>query len=189
MPAIVDTGAEISIMSSSCAKRCHLTNAIDPKYAGKAVGVGSSEILGGIQDLDIRIGPISFQNKISVLHNSRCDLLIGLDILRRFKCELSFREKFLKLQVKRDIIRVPLLSNDAYDPLDEDKTYPESNYYDNEDYSSDMFDDDEDEEEFEEEEYEEDNSVPSGPTYERYNAEETSSSISSSHARVSMAGI
>eukprot|EP01036_Dinobryon_divergens_P031020 gene31020-40355_t len=111
VPAIIDTGAEISIMSSSCAKRCHLSNIIDTRYSGKAIGVGTSDILGGIDDLQLRIGPINFKNKISILRNSRCDFLIGLDILRRFKCEISFGEKFIKLQVKRNIIRVPLVSN------------------------------------------------------------------------------
>ena len=67
--------------------------------------------MGGIDDLQLRIGPINFKNKISILRNSRCDFLIGLDILRRFKCEISFGEKFIKLQVKRNIIRVPLVSN------------------------------------------------------------------------------
>ncbi len=81
------------------------------RYSGKAIGVGTSDILGGIDDLQLRIGPINFKNKISILRNSRCDFLIGLDILRRFKCEISFGEKFIKLQVKRNIIRVPLVSN------------------------------------------------------------------------------
>lgn len=66
--------------------------------------------------MQLRIGPINFKNKISILRNSRCDFLIGLDILRRFKCEISFNEKFIKLQVKRNVIRVPLVSSNVLTP-------------------------------------------------------------------------
>ena len=126
VPAIIDTGAEISVMSASCARRCHLTNQIDPQYAGKATGVGSCEIVGGIDALDMRIGPVSFQNKISILYQSRCDLLIGLDILRRFDCELSFKKKYMKLSVRKETLRVPLLSNDVYNPIDDTRIYSNS---------------------------------------------------------------
>ncbi len=54
VPAIVDTGAQISVMSSSCAKRCHLCTQVDSSLSGRAIGVGSSDIVGGIDALDIR---------------------------------------------------------------------------------------------------------------------------------------
>ncbi len=114
VPAIIDTGAEVTVMSTSCAKRCHLLNQIDTKHCCKAVGVGSgsSEIVGGIDKLGLRIGPLNFQSKISVLRNSRCDLLIGLDVLQRFSCEVSLRSRHLKLFVRGDRVLVPFLKND-----------------------------------------------------------------------------
>lgn len=111
IPAIIDTGAEITVMSASCAKRCQISSYIDSRYAGKAIGVGSSEIIGGIEDLSFRLGPISFQNKISILRSSRCDFLIGLDILRRFQCDISLGQKTIKLKVRNNTIRLPLLTN------------------------------------------------------------------------------
>ena len=112
VPAIIDTAAEVTVMSTSCAKRCRVSSLIDTQHSGKAIGVGSSEIVGGINGLNLRIGPLNFQNKISVLRNSRCDLLIGLDILKRFQCEISFRERLLRLHVRGDEVHIPLLSND-----------------------------------------------------------------------------
>lgn len=109
IPAIIDTGAEITVMSAACAKRCQLSNTIDTKYSGKAIGVGSSEILGGIDDLAFRIGPINFQNKVSVLRSSRCDLLLGLDVLRRFHSEINLTERVLKLSVRDNQVRIPIL--------------------------------------------------------------------------------
>jgi hypothetical protein len=108
---MVDTGAEISVMSSSCAKRCRVANLIDTQHSGKAIGVGSSDIVGGIDNLGMRIGPLNFQNKVSILRNSRCDLLIGLDILERFQCEVSLKEKILKFNVRGDQIKIPMSSN------------------------------------------------------------------------------
>lgn len=115
IPAMIDTGAEISVMSVSCAKRCHISNCIDSRYAGKVIGVGSSEIVGGIDNLSFRIGPVNFQNKLSILRSSRCDFLIGLDVLRRFKCDISIGEKILKLSVRGNTIRVPILASNVCD--------------------------------------------------------------------------
>jgi len=113
VPAIVDTGAEITVMSMSCAKRCQISSSIDTKFSGQAIGVGSSEIVGAIEDLPFRLGPIKFQNKISVLRSSRCDFLIGLDILRRFQCDISIGQKMLKMKVRNDMVRIPLISGGA----------------------------------------------------------------------------
>jgi hypothetical protein len=115
IPAIVDTGAEISVMSPSCAKKCKVSDFIDSQHAGRAIGVGSSEIIGGIDGLGIRIGPISFQNKISILNNNnhRCNFIIGLDILKRFDCDILLRERILKMYVRNNEIRIPLLDSHA----------------------------------------------------------------------------
>jgi hypothetical protein len=111
IPAIIDTGAEISVMSASCARRCGLHGLVDPQHSGKAIGVGTSDIIGGIEGLNLRIGPLAFKNKVSILRDSRCDFLIGLDILERFKCAIHLREKLLRLYVGNEEIRISLTSN------------------------------------------------------------------------------
>jgi hypothetical protein len=115
VPAIVDTGAEISVMSTSCARRCGLWQAIDTQHSGRAIGVGTSDIIGGIEGLGIRIGPLSFQNKISILRNSnhRCDFIIGLDILKRFNCDILLRERVVKMYVRGNEVRIPLVQADG----------------------------------------------------------------------------
>jgi Aspartyl protease len=97
IPAIIDTGAQITIMSASCAQRCRLSNSIDSRYAGRAVGVGSTDILGRITGLPMSDTPVDF--------------LIGMDFLKRFKCEVSFRDSVLKLQVRNQHVRVPLVAD------------------------------------------------------------------------------
>lgn len=111
IPAIVDTGAQISVMSESCARRCRVSNMIDGRFTGKAVGVGSSDILGRINELPMQVGPVSFHNKIAILRESRVDLILGLDFLQRFKSEINLDERILKMKVRGRSIRISLLSN------------------------------------------------------------------------------
>jgi len=113
VPAIIDTGAQITVMSASCAKRCHISGSIDTRFSGRAVGVGSSDILGRIDGLGMRVGPVSFDGKVSILREARVDFLIGLDTLKRFQAEVNLKEHVLKLQVRDRQYRVPLLHKHA----------------------------------------------------------------------------
>lgn len=114
IPAIIDTGAQITVMSDSCAKRCRIYGNIDKRFAGKAFGVGSSDILGRIDGLNMRVGPVSFQSRVSVLNNAGVDFLIGLDFLKRFRCEINMKENNLILQVRDKRIRVPFGRTNRY---------------------------------------------------------------------------
>jgi hypothetical protein len=127
IPAIIDTGAEITVMSAACAKRCGLSSRIDTQHCGKAIGVGSSEIIGGVDGLPLRIGPLSFQNRVSILSSSRCDFLIGLDILKRFKCDISLREKILRMHVRSEEVRISLSSRPT-DIFQEKETYSSNEF-------------------------------------------------------------
>ena len=111
VPAIIDTGAQITIMSSACAKRCHVSSSIDTRYAGRAIGIGSSDIIGRINGLEMRIGPVNFKNEVSILREARVDFLIGMDFLKRFKCDVSFNDHCLRLRVKDKRFKVPLVSD------------------------------------------------------------------------------
>ena len=144
VPAIIDTGAQITIMSASCAKRCRISNSINTKFSGRAVGVGSSDIIGRIDGLGMRMGPVSFEGKVSVLREARVDFLIGLDLLKRFKSEVNLKDHVLKLQVRDRQYKVPLLnknrdlevpnmgSGEASSSLD-DPDYYESDYSETDD--------------------------------------------------------
>ena len=81
---------------------------------GRAIGIGISDILGVIDGVELRIGPIHFKNRILVLHDCNVDFLIGLDILRRFNFEISFGANSVKLRARRKIIRIPLLPGNGF---------------------------------------------------------------------------
>jgi len=56
LTALVDTGAQTTIMSVMNAEKCGLSNLIDKRYAGIAKGVGTSKIVGVIHAALIKVG-------------------------------------------------------------------------------------------------------------------------------------
>lgn len=98
--AFIDTGAQSTIMSYSYANGLGITKLIDTRYKGKAVGVGSCNIIGKIHALRISIGAESeITCSIQILDNDNMDFLFGLDNMKRHRCcvdllnnELKFNE-------------------------------------------------------------------------------------------------
>jgi hypothetical protein len=110
IPAAVDTGSEITVMSTACAKRCQILNSVDTKLSGRVKGIGSSgEVIGAIKRQNFRIGPINFNNKLEVLRNSHRDLIIGLDVLERFNGVINLGKKTVRFDVQGNLIDVPIL--------------------------------------------------------------------------------
>ena len=54
--ALVDTGAQTTIISEDLAKKCGLFNLCDTRYHGIAKGVGTTKILGVIHAANLKIG-------------------------------------------------------------------------------------------------------------------------------------
>jgi len=112
VPAVIDTGAQVSVMSSSCAKRCHVSHEVDTRFSGKAVGVGSTDVLGRINDIPLRVGPLNFKTKIAVLRETAgVDFLLGRDFLRRFRSDICMRSNMLTMHVRDKVVRLPLMSH------------------------------------------------------------------------------
>lgn len=111
VPAVVDTGSEITVMSASCARRCKIYNLLDTKFAAKVSGVGTGEIIGAVQDQSFKIGKLRFGSKLSILRDSRRDLIIGLDILDRFQSEIDLSQRSVKLKVRGTTVKVPLVND------------------------------------------------------------------------------
>ena len=109
IPAVVDTGSEITVMSESCAKRCKIFNAVDTRFAGKVNGVGTGEIIGAVENQSLHIGKLRFGTKLSVLRKCRRDLIVGLDVLERFQSEVNLSERLVTFKVRGTTVNVPLV--------------------------------------------------------------------------------
>ncbi|PSR85427.1 DNA damage-inducible protein [Actinidia chinensis var. chinensis] len=97
LKAFVDSGAQSTIISKSCAERCGLLRLLDQRYKGMAHGVGQLEILGRIHVAPIKIGNIFYPCSFLVLDSPNMDFLFGLDMLRKHQCMIDLKENVLRV--------------------------------------------------------------------------------------------
>lgn len=101
LQVFVDSGAQMTIMSSACADRLGLLHLVDNRFAGTAVGVGTGKIMGKIHIVDLTIGGYAFPCSITVmdsesgLGDKNMDCLFGLDMLKRHRCSIDLAKNAL----------------------------------------------------------------------------------------------
>ncbi|XP_024018725.1 DNA damage-inducible protein 1 isoform X1 [Morus notabilis] len=97
LKAFVDSGAQSTIISKSCAERCGLLRLMDQRYKGIAHGVGQSEILGRIHVAPIKIGSIFYPCSFLVLDAPNMEFLFGLDMLRKHQCIIDLKDNVMRV--------------------------------------------------------------------------------------------
>uniref|UniRef100_A0A1A9VXY4 UBA domain-containing protein n=1 Tax=Glossina austeni TaxID=7395 RepID=A0A1A9VXY4_GLOAU len=95
--AFVDSGAQTTIMSSACAKRCNVTHLIDTRWNGVAKGVGTQRIIGRIHMVQLQIENDYLASSFSVLEQQPMDVLLGLDMLKRHQCNIDLQRVVLRI--------------------------------------------------------------------------------------------
>eukprot|EP00814_Leptocylindrus_danicus_P020030 CAMPEP_0116034800 /NCGR_PEP_ID=MMETSP0321-20121206/19890_1 /TAXON_ID=163516 /ORGANISM="Leptocylindrus danicus var. danicus, Strain B650" /LENGTH=336 /DNA_ID=CAMNT_0003511315 /DNA_START=93 /DNA_END=1103 /DNA_ORIENTATION=+ len=103
--AFVDTGAQVTVMSLDAVRRCGLERELDYECSGRAVGVGSTRIVGRLDNVRISLSSNAEVTckKIVVIEDtfmSDLDLLLGLDVLTELGASICLRERTLKIQVE-----------------------------------------------------------------------------------------
>lgn len=102
LQVFVDSGAQMTVMSSVCADRLGLLHLVDDRFAGVAVGVGTGKILGKVHIVELEIGGYAFPCSITVmdskegLGDKNMDCLFGLDMLKRHRCSIDLAKNVLR---------------------------------------------------------------------------------------------
>ncbi|KAH9255458.1 hypothetical protein BASA81_006577 [Batrachochytrium salamandrivorans] len=110
--AFVDSGAQTSVMTLECAKRCGISHLIDSRFAGKIVGVGQSTSLGKIMICPIKIGTTYFQMSVTVmdqLGDKNMEFLFGLDMLKRHRFVIDLEQGALRYHGANGLSSTPFL--------------------------------------------------------------------------------
>jgi DNA damage-inducible protein 1 len=89
--AFVDSGAQQTIMSLEATKKCNISHLIDRRWCGIAQGVGTQKIIGKIHVVDMGIESVFIPTSFSVLENQPMDILLGLDLLKRYQCCIDLK--------------------------------------------------------------------------------------------------
>lgn len=95
--AFIDSGAQTTIMSSSCAIACDIIRLVDTRWAGVAKGVGEQKIIGRIHMVQLTIENDFLTTSFSVLENQPMCMILGLDLLKRHQCCIDLKKNVLKI--------------------------------------------------------------------------------------------
>ena len=93
--ALVDTGAQSTIVSQYKAEKCGLMNLCDERFQGIAEGVGTSKILGVVHAAQLKIEDKFIMCKITVVESVSVDFIFGLDNMRSHRCIVNLEKNKL----------------------------------------------------------------------------------------------
>lgn len=93
--ALVDTGAQSTVMSQDLCEKCDLMNLCDVRYAGIAKGVGTSRIIGTVHAAQMKIDNKVLMAKITVIENKSVGFIFGLDNMRAHRCTIDLQKNGL----------------------------------------------------------------------------------------------
>ena len=95
--AMLDTGAQISIIPIELARTCHVDYLIDERFNSTAVGVGVQKIIGKIHALTVVTGDIAFTNSFSILAGPLNNIILGVDWLTKNRALIDLQKRCLTL--------------------------------------------------------------------------------------------
>ena len=104
---MIDSGAEMNMMSLSLVELLNLS--IDKEMEGNAMGIGGQTKMHGVVHCTIKIHNEFYDIKFHVTDqkHDKYMVLIGLDFLYKYQCDISLRNRCLSIQD----IKVPFIND------------------------------------------------------------------------------
>ncbi|VDM63991.1 unnamed protein product [Angiostrongylus costaricensis] len=97
--ALLDTGAQMSIISATAVEKCKMTDAVDRRFRVTASGVGGMRSSAGrILACTVQFTSISILCSFDVLSSDICsaDVIIGVDVFTKYQAVLNFAERTIQ---------------------------------------------------------------------------------------------
>ncbi|KAL3120827.1 hypothetical protein niasHT_008119 [Heterodera trifolii] len=95
--AFVDSGAQASILSESCARRCDILKYVDRRYRVQAHGIGGSQkMIGRIFACQVQVDDNVFACPFEVMSDRDVDILFGLNAMLRHRCNIDLKKMVLR---------------------------------------------------------------------------------------------
>ncbi|KAG7341032.1 aspartyl protease [Nitzschia inconspicua] len=86
---LIDTGASSSAMSLDMVQSLGLLPKLNRGITGSAQGVGSSQIVGIVENVELSINHVEFRLYFMVIDTTMPCCILGLDQLRKYKCQVD----------------------------------------------------------------------------------------------------
>eukprot|EP00756_Hemistasia_phaeocysticola_P063631 Hpha_TRINITY_DN7109_c0_g1::TRINITY_DN7109_c0_g1_i1::g.29780::m.29780/K11885/DDI1; DNA damage-inducible protein 1 len=109
LPALVDTGAQTSVISPGAAERCGLHRFVDSRWRGAARGVGEAQILGRVHMAKMTLGGRAEVPVSLTIVDAGVPLILGLDLMRRHSCVMDLKHNRLVISGDAEVA-VPFLA-------------------------------------------------------------------------------
>ncbi|KAK8813225.1 hypothetical protein WA158_002817 [Blastocystis sp. Blastoise] len=97
--AIVDTGAQVCVISDTLATKCHVTKNIDESAANKMMGIGESNSLGTVFSCQLRIQDSYFSCALNILPRQDDFFLLGLDFIQSHNSVINLKTKQITMEI------------------------------------------------------------------------------------------